>query len=531
MNISRFTIILFLMSILACRQSDPSTSAVETKGHLSPDVRYGELFLDVQLGGVFPDSKTFVDCIPLFTTDEILDRYAKAKVKGEVDLAAFVKEHFRLPKKYASGFKTDRSRSSEEHINALWPVLTRQPDASSSGTLLPLPKSYIVPGGRFGEIYYWDSYFTILGLEAAEQWPTIENMCDNFTYLIDQYGFIPNGNRTYFLGRSQPPFYSLIVKLLADGKGKDHYKKYLGALKKEYGFWMEGVGTLTAEEPTHRRVVRMPDGAILNRYWDDQPKPRPESYREDVELAENADRPVEQLYRDLRAACESGWDFSSRWFRNGQYLASIHTTEIIPVDLNALLYHLEMVLAEAMAHTGDAQSAEIYRKNAADRKAALMKYCWDEGAGFFVDYDFVKREATGRYSLAAMYPLYFGLADSLQAEQVAQKIEKDFLKPGGVVTTLSNTGEQWDSPNGWAPLQWMTIKGLRNYKHQPLADTLKNRWVKLNVKVYKNTGKMVEKYNVTDLSLEAGGGEYPVQDGFGWTNGILLRLLTEEVDN
>ncbi|MEM1322400.1 MAG: alpha,alpha-trehalase TreF [Bacteroidota bacterium] len=528
MKTFRLLLGFLLITSIACRQATPSgTEVLEDKSHLSPDKRFGELFRDVQMGGLFPDSKTFVDCTPKYATDELMSRYAKAKVKGDFDLKAFVEEHFELPRQYASGFKSDTKRTAAEHINALWPVLTRQPDAATNGSLLALPKSYIVPGGRFGEIYYWDSYFTILGLEAAGQWPMIENMCDNFTHLINNYGFIPNGNRTYFLGRSQPPFYSLIVKVLADGKSKDVYQKYLPGLKKEYNFWMDGLEQLTDNKTTHRRVVRMQNGAVLNRYWDDQPEPRPESYREDVELAESGDRPAEQLYRDIRAACESGWDFSSRWFRNGQYLSSIHTTEIIPVDLNALLYHLESVLADASAHTGDQASADIYREKAEKRKAALLQYCWEEATGFFVDYDFVKREPTGRHSLAGAYPLFFGLADNEQARKVAERIEADFLKPGGAVTTLSNTGEQWDAPNGWAPLQWICIKGLRNYEHQPLADTLKNRWVRLNEKVYANTGKMVEKYNVVDLSLEAGGGEYPVQDGFGWTNGILLRLLSE----
>jgi len=514
----------------ACRQSTaPETTTLlpETKQHLSPDERYGDLFVDIQMNRVFKDGKTFVDCTPKFSTDEILKRFKLAKATPGFDLKRFVLEHFDEPKKYASGFKSDTSRTAAEHINALWSVLLRQPDASTTGTLIPLPKSYIVPGGRFGEIYYWDSYFTILGLQTAEKWDLIENMADNFAYLIDDIGFIPNGNRRYFSSRSQPPFFSAIIRVLAEGKGDNIYKKYLPQLEKEYQFWMNGMEKLSADAPTHRRVVRLPDGSILNRYFDDNPKPRAESYREDVELAEGVDRKKADLYQDLRAACESGWDFSSRWFSDGQYLASIHTTDIIPVDLNALLYHLEIVLAKAYSLSGNEEQATLFTQKSANRKRAVLQYCWDEKDHFFIDYDFAKRKPTGVLSLAGLYPLFFNLSDQNQAEQVATVVQEKFLKPGGVVTTLNETGQQWDSPNGWAPLQWITIKGLRNYNQIALADTIKKNWVDVNVKVYRNTGKMVEKYNVLDMGLEAGGGEYPVQDGFGWTNGILLRLLME----
>ena len=144
-----------------------------------------------------------------------------------------------------------------------------------------------------------------------------------------------------------------------------------------------------------------------------------------------------------------------------------------------------------------------------------------------MDYDLKKNQHTAVPNLAAVYPLFFKIADAKQAAAVAKRIEKDFLKAGGLISTLNHTGQQWDAPNGWSPLQWMTIQGLRNYGQDKLANTIAERWVALANKVYKKTGKILEKYNVEDLSLEAGGGEYPVQDGFGWTNGVLLRLLKE----
>ncbi|MEL6943127.1 MAG: trehalase family glycosidase, partial [Bacteroidota bacterium] len=191
----------------------------------------------------------------------------------------------------------------------------------------------------------------------------------------------------------------------------------------------------------------------------------------------------------------------------------------------ALLYSLEKTLSEAYQASGDMEMAEEFKERANARIGAIYDYCWDEQTGAFRDYDFVEGNFTPVISLATVYPLFFQIATQAQADAVADVIQKDFLKSGGVVSTLNNTGEQWDAPNGWAPLQWLTIQGLRNYGHDELAETIARRWIDLNIKVYKNTGKLVEKYNLMDMTLEAGGGEYPVQDGFGWTNGVLLKLM------
>ncbi|MCX2738708.1 alpha,alpha-trehalase TreF [Pontibacter anaerobius] len=490
-----------------------------------PEQDLGELFEQVQLHHVFPDSKTFPDAVPLAPPRQILEAYQQQKNQQGFNLEAFVKEYFQMPPQPASGFTTDTSLSVTQHIERLWPILTREPGADG-GSLIPLPKKYIVPGGRFREIYYWDSFFTMLGLQASGETELIQSMVDNFTHLINTTGHIPNGNRTYYLSRSQPPFYALMLRVLAQQKGREVLKTYAPALRKEYDFWMDGAEQLSAVNTSHRRVVRMPDGSILNRYWDDQPEPRPESYREDVELAQESGRNPEEVYRNIRAAAESGWDFSSRWFADAQNLGTIHTTEIIPVDLNALLYHVELTLQEMAVLNGNKAEARAFERRAKARRDALLKYNWSDEADFFYDYDFVKGTTTNIPSLAAVFPLYFCMAKKKQADAVAQKLEADFLQPGGLVTTLHRTGQQWDAPNGWAPLQWMSIQALRNYKHNALADTVAQRWTELNEVVFHNTGKLMEKYNVADISLQAGGGEYPNQDGFGWTNGVLLKLFS-----
>lgn len=172
------------------------------------------LFREVQLQSIFTDSKTFVDCTPKRAVYEILQDYETQKSRADFDLATFVKNNFDLPDRPQSAFKTDSLLSMQDHITKLWPVLTRKADLfNANASLIPLPDQYIVPGGRFSEIYYWDSYFTMLGLKAQGRYDLIGDMVHNFAFLIDSIGFIPNGNRNYYLSRSQPPFFSLMVKL------------------------------------------------------------------------------------------------------------------------------------------------------------------------------------------------------------------------------------------------------------------------------------------------------------------------------
>ncbi|POY36743.1 trehalase [Solitalea longa] len=486
-----------------------------------PDRDLKELFRDVQLQKIFADSKTFADCSPINSSDSILKAYRIAKQQPGFALKSFVEKSFTLPPA-KTPFQTQSSfLPIDDHLQELWKVLQRH-QQNSVGTLIGLPKPYIVPGGRFNEIYYWDSYFTMLGLKASGKVDLIEDMVDNFAYLIDQYGHIPNGNRTYYLSRSQPPYFSLMVELLAEIKGTSVYAQYLPQLLAEYTFWMKG----SEQSKTTNRVVKLPDGSILNRYWDDAATPRAESYREDVELANESKKPV-VLYRNIRAACESGWDFSSRWFKDGISLGSIHTTEIIPVDLNCLLFQLEITIAKAYQQKGETTKASLYNQRAEKRRKAILKYCWSEKVGFFMDYDFIGHKPTSAFTLAGLFPLFFKIADAQQANEVADKVNRYFLFNGGLATTVTLSSQQWDAPNGWAPLQWIGYKGLKNYGQTALADSVKVKWIRTVERQYYQSGKLLEKYNVLYPEIPGGGGEYPTQDGFGWTNGVYLQMKKE----
>jgi alpha,alpha-trehalase len=500
----------------------------------TPDKIYGRLFHDVQMARIFPDSKTFVDCTPKKPPADIVATYHKMTSNPAIrfSLKIFTDENFEQPATPQPGYVT-KEKDITAHIKDLWAVLKRKPDSLAvvdGSSLLPLPYPYIVPGGRFREIYYWDTYFTMLGLKESGENEVMENMVKNFAYLIDTFGHVPNGNRSYYLSRSQPPFFCLMVELLASVKGDAVYRVYLPQLEKEYNYWMEGNEKLKPSQ-SNKAVVKLKDGSLVNRYWDELDIPRQEAYYEDQALTSKyPETQARKMNRDLRAAAASGWDFSSRWFADKKSIATIQTTSIIPVDLNCLLYKLELVIARAKLLGGDDNGVAIYRKKASDRLNTIDKYCWNKDISFYTDYNFVTQKQSGLVTPAGMYP--FCLFDqkpdymSLLARRVGNVIKTKLLKDGGIVTTENNTGQQWDAPNGWAPLQWMTIWGLDRCGQKELARDIAERWLKLNLDVFKETGKLMEKYNVTDVKTAAGGGEYPSQDGFGWTNGVFLKLVS-----
>jgi alpha,alpha-trehalase len=494
----------------------------------TPDTIYAELFEAVQTSGIFEDSKTFVDALPKADPALILKSFRESDHDKGFELGSFVASNFEIPWCKAADFESDKERPVRQHIELLWDVLKRDADAElPNSSLISLPKPYIVPGGRFREIYYWDSYFTMLGLAASGRIELIQNMVDNFAFLIDRVGFIPNGNRTYYCTRSQPPLFVLMVELLAKAKqDQSILASYLTQLEKEYDFWMSGSEKLSDDLIAERRVAAVNNG-YLNRYWDDSDLPRQESHAEDVELAKHCDRDASSLYRDIRSACESGWDFSSRWLADQNSLASIQASQIVPVDLNAIMYKLESTLTLAFRIADNVKRAKLFQDRANHRKQFIQSLFFDDKEGFFVDLSLPDLKSSSTLSLAAAFPLFFELATPDQARRVAERIQGEFLKPGGWVSTLNNSGQQWDAPNGWAPLQWIVFAGLKNYGFADEADLGAERWVENNLNVYSQTGRLLEKYDVEHIGALATGGEYAVQDGFGWTNGVLLSLMNE----
>jgi alpha,alpha-trehalase len=493
----------------------------------TPDQIYGELFNDVQLGRIFPDNKTFVDCIPKKKPAEIVSDYLKVKNNPAIrfSLKLFVEENFEMPPAPPAFNYFQQEKDVTMHIKNLWNNLKREQDKPAVGSsLLPLPNSYIVPGGRFREIYYWDSYFTMLGLKESGEVETIRHMLDNFKYLINTYGHIPNGNRSYYLSRSQPPFFALMVALLAEIDGAEVYKNYITAIEKEYNYWTVGYTTLK-KGTAAKKLVRLMDGSILNRYYDDLFIPRQESWADDVETASKSKRDKKIVYNNLRSAAESGWDFSSRWLADNNDLSSIETTDIIPVDLNSLLYSTEMLLSDYYKSQDAVTKSGFYKKRAASRYTAIEKYCLNAKEQIYYDYNWKRKKQTGKFTPASFFPLWLMEPNKQYSKAAAEKLSALLLKEGGVLTTTVSNNQQWDSPNGWAPMQWVVVAALEKSNQKELARDIAKRWIKLNNDVYLRTGKLMEKYNVSNTKLEAGGGEYPGQDGFGWTNGVLLAMI------
>jgi alpha,alpha-trehalase len=516
--------------VFACLASAAATafaagadlSAAPTPFVATPAQLFGPLFVQVQMDALFPDGKAFPDAVPKDSPPVVLRRYRAARPHSHAALLRFVRSTFSFPTE-ARTPPAQQDKSLQAHIARLWPLLTRQPVVPPPySSLLYVPKPYVVPGGRFREFYYWDSYFTMLGLIPDGHLDTARDLVDDFSYMLREYGHVPNGARTYYLSRSQPPMYYLMVGLLSPDPASA-WSRHLPELEREYAYWMEGSIALRPGM-ARRNVVAMPDGSLLNRYWDAADTPRDESYRNDVLIARRARRPAAQVYRDIRAAAESGWDFSSRWLADGRHLTTIDTTDIVPIDLNSLLYGLEQAISRGCEARQQAACARAFAARASRRREAIDRYLWDGKAGYFMDYDWRQQKRTGELTAATLYPLFTGVADIKQADAVGGITQVRLLEEGGVVTTNITSGQQWDAPNGWPPLQWIAVMGFRRYDQPALAREIARRWLATVQRVFANTGKLVEKYDV-EHNLPGGGGEYPLQDGFGWTNGVTRALL------
>lgn len=479
----------------------------------SPADLFGPLLAKVQERAILPDGKTFVDALPKRPVAEIMRDFAQLPA-GDEALRAFIAANFDLP--VAAEGARPAVLPLRQHIRALWKDLARAPERAGSGSALAVQHRHVVPGGRFREIYYWDSFFTMLGLVRDSEWELANGIVDAMTDLIEAHGHVPNGTRTYYLGRSQPPLFHMMVELLDTGQAKVAARR-LSAMKREHAWWMAGADELEPGQQT-ARVARLSDGDLLNRYWDPRGTPRDESWREDVATAADSGRALDEVYRDLRAGAESGWDFSSRWL-GGAGLPSIRTTAIAPVDLNAFLFGLETAIAAG----GDAD-ADHYAALADARRQAMNRHLWNAAGGHFGDYDVEQGALRTALTAAALAPLLVGVATQAQADSTAAAVADQLLARGGLRTTLEVTGEQWDRPNGWAPLHWIAVAGLKRYGHEALAREIARRWVDTVEHNFTRTGLLFEKYDV-EAATVGGGGEYEAQIGFGWTNGVTADFI------
>ncbi len=405
--------------------------------------------------------------------------------------------------------------------------------------LLYLPHPYVVPGGRFNEMYGWDSYFIQVGLLADGETQRAKDMADNFVYQIENYGTLLNANRTYYLSRSQPPFLTqMLLGVYAKTKDRAWLQASMPAVEKYYRFWTTEPHLIP--ELGLSRYYDLGDGPapeVLSDEKDDHGfthYDRVRDYYKTHEIADydvalyydkKADRLTDLFYKGDRSMRESGFDPSNRF---GPF--NIDIIHYAPVCLNSLLYQMERDGSELARILGDAPGAAAWDKRAEARRAAIDRYLWDADSGLYLDYSFKTRKRR-RYPFATtFYPLWVGAASKPQAAAVLKNLPL-FEAPGGLRTSTTVTGSQWDAPFGWAPLQQIPVLGMRRYGYAADADRIAAKWVSLVAKEFAEHGTIVEKYDVerreSDVASGIRFGYSANQVGFGWTNGSILVLTAD----
>lgn len=399
--------------------------------------------------------------------------------------------------------------------------------------LLYLPRPYVVPGGRFNEMYGWDSYFILVGLLRDGEIRRAEDLVENQLYEVQHYGKVLNANRSYYLSRSQPPFLSrMVLELYEKQKQQGLLDRAWPALESTWRFW---------NSPPHLTATG------LSRYYDLADGPAPEvlagetdkdgkshyqkiqeyfrknpneDYGYDLSLYYKNGELTPLFYKGDRSMRESGFDPSNRF---GAFnLDVIHYN---PVELNTLLWVLEKDMARIARILGKAP--EPWEERAAQRAQLISRYLWDADAGLYFDYNFLTKRRRVYPFATTFFPLWAGLATSQQAARVMDNLPR-LEKPGGLVTSLVTSGNQWDSPFGWAPLQLVAVQGMRRYGYNAEADRVSVAWLSLVLQEYRKTGTIVEKYDVIKRSAQVSEGiafGYSTNEiGFGWTNGAWLLM-------
>ncbi|KAG7160209.1 Trehalase-like 1 [Homarus americanus] len=511
---------------------------------------------------IFNDSKHFVD-MKLKMPPEVVenkfnsllnktkDQPSKDDIKkfleenfedGGTEFISWIPEDWKTKPKFTYDVYDIYLRNWVLEVNQRWKVLGRKlsEDVYKNNSLysqIYVPNAFIVPGGRFAELYYWDSYWIIEGLLLSEMHDTAKQMIKNFLYLINEFGYIPNGSRKYYIGRSQPPFLTSMVDLYWKyTKDVTFLSECMSALEKEYSFWQKNRSiTITMDDNIY----------TLFQYRVNSTDPRPESYYEDERLVKNMTKEERRrIFSGIKSAAESGWDFSSRWFlANGKHstnMTDINTTSIAPVCLNSLMGLNARLLSEFFHILGNESKHNLYKAYADEVNITMSRIFWSDRDGVWFDYNVEKRELIPGFYPSNLMPLWtetYGKerTPAFIIEQAIAYLDRNNISsyPGGIPTSLLKTGQQWDLPNGWAPLQYFVVMGLHkarkyNPRAEKLAFSFAREWV-LNVyKSYLNTKphKMLEKYLVTEVGKSGSGGEYNTQEGFGWTNAVIMKFLS-----
>ncbi|XP_050527394.1 trehalase [Daktulosphaira vitifoliae] len=551
-------ILFILVSSLSGGWSSDADQHIASSPTCDSDIYcYGPLLHVVQIHHIFPDSKTFVDMkmkqSPNETMSLFLDMMKKTGQRPtRLEVELFVNDTFEAEgsefepwdpadwkqhPKFINEIRDTNFQEWAKQLNLMWKLLGRKikddvrlhPDHYS---IIYVPYPVIVPGGRFREFYYWDSYWIVRGLLLSEMYSTVKGMLSNFLSIVNTYGHIPNGGRVYYAMRSQPPMLVPMMSSYIEATNDTAFlRDNIDILEREFDYWMRN-HTVDIEK----------DGKVytLARYKDSSVGPRPESYREDIQSAQifKSDVDKENHYSELKAAAESGWDFSSRWFilngTNKGNLTNLKTRYIIPVELNALIYWNAKILSDFYRDLNVPEKVLKYENIGYKWIEAVTAILWHEEVGAWLDYDMLNEIKRDYFYPTNISPLWTGCYDSKKTEYFVSRSLKYLEKTqimnnlGGIPTTLEHSGEQWDYPNAWPPLQYIMVMSLDasgDSWAQDLAFEIAERWVRSNFKAFNETRYMFEKYDATVPGGHGSGGEYEVQLGFGWTNGIIMEFL------
>ncbi|KFD54549.1 hypothetical protein M514_04494 [Trichuris suis] len=511
----------------------------------------GPLLDAVQKAYLFLDSKYFVDMSLKHSCNETLKAFFQLgdAINNEEVLSTFVDDYFNPPGSELvectpedwTQFPDFLEEKLPQPLNdwlfelhTIWLSLCRKvkEDVGANQelySLLYVPHQFIIPGGRFREFYYWDTFWTIKGLLVSNMFSTVRGMIKNLAYMVDTYGFIPNGGRVYFLFRSQPPlFIRMVYEYVCVTGDLDFATELMPAMEKEFDFWLRN------------RSVHVVDLWYSFRYKSDMRMPRPESYREDIEMVEHISSQAkrEWTWAQIASGAETGWDFSSRWFSrmppNAFRMKSIRTWSIVPADLNSFMCMNARLLAEMNKKIGNLDKWEKYDLYFRLAKKVLKYVHWNEKDGVWYDYDLDRKEHIKSYYISNAVPLYSRCFDNENV--IAMRVYKymetvgAFASAKSIPTSFIKSGEQWDGENAWAPLIHMVVEGFQmsgNSDLEMIAERYAVNWLLLTYQSYMQSRFMFEKYNTSMKSdmPYGGGGEYEVQTGFGWTNGVTMTFL------
>lgn len=516
---------------------------------------YGPILHAVQMN-LKADGKDFVDRPMRVGPKLVLRAFHQLKNHSESTLKLFLKQYFyppgsdllpMIPKDFQDHpqvldkIRNETLRSWAIELNDLWKLLGRMPNIKHENhhSFLRTKHLLVVPGGRFRESYYWDTYWIMHGLLACDMLDTAFGVVQNLIDFVNLYGFVPNGGRIYYLTRSQPPMLSEMVKVLMEARFDiDFLKQATNALDKEYDYWMTtgkyGHG-IRVKDPNREKYY------TLNRYNAKTTKPRPESYKEDVQTASvyHNESDKQHVYHELASGAETGWDFSSRWLKDHETLHTIMASQIIPVDLNCIMHRMEKNLNEFHTTLNQNHLALKYEKAIESRQEGITAILWNATENNWKDYLLDRNAQSSVISISNYFPLWsqsFDINNKHITHSILKSLQSSgLIRPGGLETTTLKTHQQWDKPNAWPPMQDLIIDGLHHLPNNTLAHTLSRsfltKWINTGLIAWERTNFMYEKYNATGIGLVGGGGEYNLQLGFGWTNGVILKMLTQHADS